>query len=243
MAKKKAESGNSYEEARKQRLEDNLRRIQHHHGKPSQKKSIEVSELRRSSRERNVVTSYREVRHLVSLNFKEGRIASYEERLHALEKAENLQSKLNSGHPSFVKSMLRSHGLPRIFCKDHLPTTELNMILEDENGSEYDAIYLGRKTGLSGGWRAFALDHQLDDGDALVFELTELTRFKVYIIKGCEHLEEDDEEPIIAGEKHTGKSKGDKINEDGDGSASKELRRQTESIKRAERVAKRRTLR
>ncbi len=50
------------------------------------------------------------------------------------------------------------------------------MILEDENGSEYEA-------GLSGGWRAFALDHKLDDGDALVFQLTEAARFNViYII-------------------------------------------------------------
>lgn len=55
------------------------------------------------------------------------------------------------------------------------------MVLEDEHGNEYDAVYIGSRTGLSGGWRAFALEHKLDDGDALVFELTEPTRFKVSI--------------------------------------------------------------
>jgi hypothetical protein len=53
------------------------------------------------------------------------------------------------------------------------------MVLEDENGAEFDAIYIGKRAGLSGGWRAFALDHKLDDGDALVFELIEPARFKV----------------------------------------------------------------
>lgn len=53
------------------------------------------------------------------------------------------------------------------------------MILEDERGMEYKVKYLGEKAGLSGGWRGFAIDHNLEIGDALVFELTEPTRFKV----------------------------------------------------------------
>lgn len=56
------------------------------------------------------------------------------------------------------------------------------MILEDESGSEYEAVYLGNRTGLSGGWRGFALDHKLDDGDALVFELADPARFKVIYV-------------------------------------------------------------
>jgi len=56
------------------------------------------------------------------------------------------------------------------------------MVLEDENGSEYEAVYIGKRSGLSGGWRAFALDHKLDDGDALVFELVEASRFKVIYV-------------------------------------------------------------
>lgn len=53
------------------------------------------------------------------------------------------------------------------------------MVLEDEDGSETDAVYIGNRSGLSGGWRGFALHHKLDDGDALVFELVEPARFKV----------------------------------------------------------------
>lgn len=53
------------------------------------------------------------------------------------------------------------------------------MVLEDESGREYEATYISKRTGLSGGWRAFALDHKLDDGDALVFELYQPTSFKV----------------------------------------------------------------
>jgi len=56
------------------------------------------------------------------------------------------------------------------------------MVLEDEKGSEYDAVYLAHKTGLSGGWRGFALEHKLDDGDAVVFELVEAARFKVLYV-------------------------------------------------------------
>lgn len=56
------------------------------------------------------------------------------------------------------------------------------MVLEDENGSEYEAKYIYSRTGLSGGWRGFALDHKLDDGDAVVFELVEAERFKVVVL-------------------------------------------------------------
>lgn len=65
---------------------------------------------------------------------------------------------------------------------DSLPDSELRMILEDENGREHDVLYLGRKNGLSGGWRGFAIDHSLEDGDALIFELSAPARFKVLSI-------------------------------------------------------------
>lgn len=71
-------------------------------------------------------------------------------------------------------------GLPSKFCESHLPPSVLGMTLEDESGKEFEATYIGKRAGLSGGWRAFALDHKLDDGDALVFELIESTRFKVH---------------------------------------------------------------
>lgn len=63
------------------------------------------------------------------------------------------------------------------------------MVLEDENGNEFDAIYIGNRTGLSGGWRGFAMEHNLEDGDVLVFELREPARFKVtFCAPLCSHL-------------------------------------------------------
>ncbi|OVA02215.1 B3 DNA binding domain [Macleaya cordata] len=158
--------------------------------------------LRRSSRARNLISTYQEEfiedrpmrkrsRSISSTSYiarplDEIRVATNRERAFALECAKNFLSKLQSEHPSFVKSMVRSHvyscfwlGLPRQFCKDHLPSNELKMVLEDENGVEYDTIYIGSRAGLSGGWRGFALDHKLDDGDAVVFELVEPARFKM----------------------------------------------------------------
>ncbi|CAA2966247.1 putative B3 domain-containing protein At5g58280 [Olea europaea var. sylvestris] len=192
--------------------------LRHIRPKPT---TIYSSEPRRSTRARNPVTSYRDdvaVEHLplrkrTKLNsswttylarpVEEVRTATYEEKAQALKCAEKRQSYLDSENPSFVKSMLRSHvyscfwlGLPTKFCENHLPKTTVDIVLEDEEGSEYEAIYISKRTGLSGGWRAFALDHKLDDGDALIFELIEPTRFKVYIVRAHECTNQDDENPV-----------------------------------------------
>nr|QFE32112.1 putative B3 domain-containing protein isoform X2 [Cymbidium sinense] len=169
------------------------------------KKLLETSELRRSSRMQKEAPSYcddvvdsgnRRLHGLRSSRSEPigreytGRIASYEQKVLAQKRAEMLLNQLSTDHPSFVKLMLRSHvsscfwlGLPTKFCRDHLPLRETKMILEDEEGEEHEAIYIGRRTGLSGGWRSFAVDHKLEDGDALVFKLIGLTRFKIYIVK------------------------------------------------------------
>lgn len=72
-----------------------------------------------------------------------------------------------------------SKALPSRFCVDNFPEETMDVVLEDEKGEEYEAVYIGRRSGLSGGWKRFALDHKLDDGDALLFELVEPKRFKV----------------------------------------------------------------
>ncbi|XP_075634765.1 B3 domain-containing protein Os05g0481400 [Castanea sativa] len=172
-------------------------------------KTTVVSEPRRSSRARNPVPSYRDeidigITHLrkrsrsrstsygsyLARPIEEVKEATPRQRQRAMEAAVELQNNLKSENPSFVKTMVRSHvyscfwlGLPSKFCEDHLPKTLFDMVLEDESGVEYEAKYIGVRTGLSGGWRAFALEHKLDDGDALVFELIEPARFKIYIIK------------------------------------------------------------
>lgn len=84
-----------------------------------------------------------------------------------------------------IDAWSHNQGLPSKFCEEHLPKMLLDMVLEDENGTEHEATYIGKRSGLSGGWRAFALYHKLDDGDALVFELIEPARFKVCINKLC----------------------------------------------------------
>lgn len=55
------------------------------------------------------------------------------------------------------------------------------MTLVDEEGNEWPTKYLDRKNGLSGGWKGFAVDHDLVDGDALVFQLIKPTKFQVSI--------------------------------------------------------------
>ena len=53
------------------------------------------------------------------------------------------------------------------------------MTLIDEDGEPSETKYLAHKNGLSGGWRGFAIDHELVDGDALVCQLISPTEFKV----------------------------------------------------------------
>lgn len=108
-----------------------------------------------------------------------------------------MQSGLDPSFPSFIKPMLQSHvtggfwlGLPVQFCKLHLPKLDGTVILVDEAEEESPTKYLALKTGLSGGWRGFAIDHELVDGDALIFQLIEHTKFKVYIVRVNEN--EDD---------------------------------------------------
>ena len=70
-------------------------------------------------------------------------------------------------------------GLPVQFCKSYLPVCDDTVTLVDEDGDEYQTVYLAQKTGLSGGWRGFSLAHDLVDGDALVFQLVKNTTVKV----------------------------------------------------------------
>ncbi|KAK1560807.1 hypothetical protein Q3G72_031051 [Acer saccharum] len=224
------ESKLTYEECRRQRLEENKKRMEelnltnlsHSLKKPTNthtpsplKKRVrtqQVEQVRRSSRVANKPSpnykddaleplrtrsssrSYQR-RDLLSRAF-----ASHEERVYAIEKADQLRSGLDSQFPSFVKPMLHSHvnigfwlGLPAQFCKNHLPPYDETITLVDEEGNEFPTKFLADKTGLSGGWRGFSLDHELIDGDALVFHLVMPTTFKVYIIRAYETEENEDD--------------------------------------------------
>ncbi|KAE9584438.1 putative transcription factor B3-Domain family [Lupinus albus] len=103
----------------------------------------------------------------------------------AVIKAEEVRSSLEQEFPSFVKSLVRSHvascfwmGLPVAFCKSHLPDKDTTITLEDESGKECKTKYIAYKTGLSAGWRQFSAVHKLQEGDVVVFQLVEPTRFK-----------------------------------------------------------------
>ncbi|XP_057724903.1 B3 domain-containing protein Os05g0481400-like isoform X2 [Arachis stenosperma] len=251
-------TNNDYEEARKQRLEENKKRFEdlgistisknlseiassvkkspYRSPKTKSKRDV-VVEPRRSSRVRNPVRTYREDVDIELPTFRkrsrsssswgsyiarpldEIKEATDEQRARALEAAEKLQSNLQSENPSFIKSMVRSHvyscfwlGLPLRFCAKHLPKTVCNMILEDETGKEFEAVFIGNRSGLSGGWRGFALEHKLDDGDALVFELTEKTRFKIYRIKAFPDSAEEYEKQILKEEGNKRAKKAPKAN-------------------------------
>lgn len=217
-------SKGSYEECRRQRLEENKKRMEELNlGKLAQA-------LKASSPKPSPVKQLRRVRQPVDLssvkvrrssrvaaqnppNYREVPIeglrkskrsyrprdllnrfyASDEARQDAIEKAEQVESGLGSDFPTFLKPMLQSHvtggfwlGLPVQFCKMHLPSKDEMITLVDENGDEFPTKFLADKTGLSGGWRGFAIDHKLLDGDALVFQLISRTKFKVYIIRASE---------------------------------------------------------
>lgn len=221
---------NSYEEARKLRLQENQKKLQDlgilslskslSEGTKAVKKSLkpklkrsntslDMVEMRRSNRVRHSITPYSEefnidLTHLqprkrskprswtscIGRPLEDVRFASDKERALAMGSATSFKETLKSGNPNFIKSMLHSHvyngfwlGLPSEFCQNHLPLDDLAMTLEDTDGSAYKTLYKGKKNGLSAGWRGYALAHKLDDGDAVVFELTKPDRFKVYIFR------------------------------------------------------------
>ncbi|GKG09294.1 B3 DNA binding domain-containing protein, partial [Tanacetum coccineum] len=53
----------------------------------------------------------------------------------------------------------------------------------DKDDQEFNTKYLDRKTGLSGGWKAFSVAHKLLAGDVLVFQLIGHWKMKVYIVR------------------------------------------------------------
>ncbi|KAK4563090.1 hypothetical protein RGQ29_005548 [Quercus rubra] len=251
---KMVESKRSYEECRKQRLEENKKRMEELNigklalalkasstPKSSPAKqvkrprvSLDISSVpvRRSSRTANKPPpNYKEVpmEPLGSLrrSYRRGSLlnrfyASDGARQDAIERAEQLESDLGSDFPTFLKPMLQSHvsggfwlGLPVYFCKEHLPNEDEMITLVDEDEDEFPTKYLAEKNGLSGGWRGFSIDHELVDGDALVFQLINPTTFKVYIIRASELPYDEDKD------KDSDASKLDNKEKDKDSDASK----------------------
>ncbi|KAF6162841.1 hypothetical protein GIB67_029110 [Kingdonia uniflora] len=73
--------------------------------------------------------------------------------------------------------------LPLKFCASHLPKNDIVITLVDVKDEEYTVKYIVKALAVSAGWRIFVVAHKLTEGDALVFQLVEDVKFKVYIIR------------------------------------------------------------
>ncbi|KAL3624344.1 hypothetical protein CASFOL_033160 [Castilleja foliolosa] len=111
----------------------------------------------------------------------------------AMERAQEIQNNLASTSFSCSRLMLRSHvsggfwlGLPREFCKKHLPKNNTDMVLVDEDEKEYPTVYKADRNALSGGWKRFAKTKNLVENDVCVFELVKQWKIKVHIVRASE---------------------------------------------------------
>ncbi|KAF6151734.1 hypothetical protein GIB67_002017 [Kingdonia uniflora] len=73
--------------------------------------------------------------------------------------------------------------LPSKFCALHLPKIDIMITLVDVKDEEYTVKYIVKALGDSAGLRIFVVAHKLTEGDALVFQLVQDVKFKVYIIR------------------------------------------------------------
>ncbi|KAK1256941.1 B3 domain-containing protein [Acorus gramineus] len=186
-----AEKRSSYEEIRQRTIEENKKKLEELNlslltkslrETASPKPSPAMLEYYNSDRPRNKTYKRRDLLNRV--------YASDEARHYAIKRAQEIESTLGPDSITFVKPMLQSHttggfwlGLPNYFCKEHLPKVDTRMTLIDEAGDEHETNYLAQKNGLSAGWRGFAIEHELVDGDAVVFHLVNQITFKVYIVR------------------------------------------------------------
>ncbi|KAL4568711.1 hypothetical protein LXL04_024326 [Taraxacum kok-saghyz] len=130
----------------------------------------------------------------------------------AMIRAEKFQSSLDTKHPTCLKLLVKAHvdvsagywmGFPQPFSKLFLPKIDTDMILEDENGEIHHVKYIANKYGLSAGWKKFASDHKLLEGDVIIFQLVEPFKLKVYIIRANDLNEENGALSLITFEAHT----------------------------------------
>ncbi|XP_074345713.1 uncharacterized protein LOC141684573 isoform X2 [Apium graveolens] len=106
------------------------------------------------------------------------------------DRAEEVLQSIPLEYPRFSKAMLPSNVsysfwliLPLDFCKFYMPNEDVRVVLVDDRGTERDTTYLTKRHGLSAGWRGFAMEHRLLEGDILVFHMISPYRFKVNIVR------------------------------------------------------------
>ncbi|CAL4931737.1 unnamed protein product [Urochloa decumbens] len=112
------------------------------------------------------------------------------ERSHAIAKAK--ATELGADYPTFVKTISQYYAtatvldLPTQFCRELVPKHGEVITLVDEDDEEFDVqYYKGPNDSICRikSWRGFAIDHKLNYGDSLVFQLIQRRKFKVYIIR------------------------------------------------------------
>jgi hypothetical protein len=118
-----------------------------------------------------------------------------------------------------------------MFCRDWMPKESREITLVDvSEDQEWPVKWLYRdgsaQTGMSGGWRRFALDHHLEESDVCVFELVNPTKYfvKVHIITAVTTDTDEGAENSLQGDASHQKANDhqnlqDKSNEDEDISA------------------------
>ncbi|XP_021740662.1 B3 domain-containing protein At5g42700-like [Chenopodium quinoa] len=209
VTKTTAAAAASYEEKRKQRLEENKKRMMQLNI-PQLSQSLKPSPatrlkrvnpkplnapLRRSTRMADkpspdyhdfILVGGRKLPLRRNLYSQDN--ASNQKRFDAVQRAEELELRLGSQHPTFVKALLQAHvlgnlNLPTTFCKTHLLNYDGMLTLVDEGGKKCQTKFHLRYGRFGSGWRRFAINHGLVDGDVLVFQLIEPTTLKVYIIR------------------------------------------------------------
>ncbi|WOH04724.1 hypothetical protein DCAR_0624136 [Daucus carota subsp. sativus] len=107
-----------------------------------------------------------------------------------MDRAEEVLRSIPVEYPRFSKPMLPSNVsysfwmiFPLEFCKFHMPKEDVRVVLVDDHGKQRDTTYLTKRHGLSAGWRGFAMDHRLLEGDILVFHMISAYTFKVNIVR------------------------------------------------------------
>ncbi|CAM0873524.1 unnamed protein product [Alopecurus aequalis] len=207
---------NSYEEQRRRQVEENKRKLEElrlHHlsaavreagAKPKPKRKApprrEIADVGPPRRSGRIATlpeqpDYRD-------NVKLGTVKSQKKKevkpdhAYAITKAEEQQDELGSDYPTFVKSMTQSLTMlhiPAQFSMEHLPDRDTKFALVDDDDEEFDTHYRPHSSSLNAGWREFVVDHELVDGDCLVFQLIKRTLFKVYIFRASSYYDNKDE--------------------------------------------------
>ncbi|XP_048572716.1 B3 domain-containing protein Os06g0194400-like isoform X2 [Triticum urartu] len=203
IEKAMAES-NSYEEQRRRQMEENRRKLEElrlHHlsaavreaaarPKPNPKprpkrKAPGPGELRRSGRVAGLPEQPNYLKGAPQRDYQRAAAVAA-----AKQKAEELQRRIHGIRwPAFVKPVTHDCAsraavmtIPKHFI-EYLPAHDEAVVLVDEADDEFHMLYNARHHFLRKGWRGFAAHHDLADGDCLVFQLTERTKFKVYVIR------------------------------------------------------------